>query len=98
MKNKIYLTEEGKKEIEDKILKLEKLRMSENLTGYGKGTVDKEYELLKEILSNSTILPVEKDITSYFYTAKNCPSWNPYIPNNSDFEICKNCGNTNYYH
>ena len=53
----IYLTEEGKKEIEAKIDELEYIfqQTGERFDSRDSGT----YHLLKEILSSATILPVE---------------------------------------
>jgi len=48
----IYLTEEGKKEIEAKIAELE-------ITGLVREHHLAYYEIYKEILSSATILPVE---------------------------------------
>jgi hypothetical protein len=48
----IYLTEEGKKEIEAKIAELEKFAIH-------KGDTSPRIIMLKEILSSATILPVE---------------------------------------
>ena len=55
--NGIYLTEEGKKEIEAKIDELEYIfqQTGERFDSRDSGT----YHLLKEILSSATILPVE---------------------------------------
>ncbi len=51
----IYLTEEGKKAIEAKIVELEKYNFEdENLNGNLEGNV----YCLKEILSSATILPI----------------------------------------
>jgi hypothetical protein len=53
----IYLTEEGKKEIEAKIAELEQfspIDTFEDYTNFGKK------QQLKEILSSATILPVEE--------------------------------------
>jgi hypothetical protein len=53
----IYLTEEGKKSIEDRIVKLH-----EDWKGkVGYNMVLFNIDLLKEILSSATILPVEED-------------------------------------
>ena len=51
--NGIYLTEEGKKEIEKKINQLESII---NLTGYVLARID----TFKQILVSATILPVEE--------------------------------------
>ena len=51
----IYLTEEGRQEIEDKIAELEKNK-------YPKLRID--LDVYKEILSSATILPVEESWTT----------------------------------
>jgi len=62
MKNKIYLTQEGKEEIENYIAELEKeesSNLSQNLIGFANmnhGFID----ALKEILASAIILPVEE--------------------------------------
>jgi transcription elongation GreA/GreB family factor len=60
----IYLTEEGKKAIEDKIAELqEHLSTKQNdFTNHKHlcGFLDGQIDLLKEILSSATILPVEE--------------------------------------
>ena len=56
MKNEIYLTEEGKKAIEDKIAELHK----EWKGKVGYNMVLSNIDLLKEILLSATILPVEE--------------------------------------
>jgi len=61
----IYLTEEGKKEIEAKIKELEykkSFKSDNNNIWYFQGRID----LLKEILSSATILPIEENyVTPY---------------------------------
>ena len=37
-----------------------------------------------------------KDV--YPFTIRGCPGYEGYIPNNLDHEVCKYCGNINYYH
>jgi hypothetical protein len=54
----IYLTEEGKKEIEAKIAELESIPMSEK-KWEDLDSITSEIRVLKEILSSATILPVE---------------------------------------
>lgn len=54
----IYLTQQGKEEIEAKIAELEKI-IPLQPAHYVKGEIYTR-ELLKEILSSSTILPVEE--------------------------------------
>ncbi len=59
----IYLTEEGKKAIEDKIAELEQfspIDTFEDYTNFGKK------QQLKKILSLATILPVEKNWDGVF--------------------------------
>jgi hypothetical protein len=56
----IYLTQQGKQEIEAKIAELEykkSLKSDDNNIWYFQGKIDD----LKEILSSATILPVEED-------------------------------------
>ncbi len=57
--NGIYLTQEGKQEIEDKIAEIEKERFygSELNSDYRIG----QQKVWKEILSSATILPVEEN-------------------------------------
>jgi hypothetical protein len=52
----IYLTEEGKKDIEAKIAELEKLALDEDRPSFRMG----QKIILLEILSSATILPVEE--------------------------------------
>ena len=52
----IYLTEEGKKELEAKIVELEKLALDEDKPSFRMG----QKVILLEILSSATILPVEE--------------------------------------
>ena len=71
----IYLTEEGKQEIEAKINELEKEKasnLSQNLAGFASINYG-EIEVLKEILSSATILPVEK-------------SWKSMVEGDDDYE------------
>jgi hypothetical protein len=58
----IYLTEEGKKAIEDRIAELDK----EWKGKVGYNMVLFNIDLLKEILSSATILPVEKNWDGVF--------------------------------
>jgi hypothetical protein len=60
----IYLTEEGKKEIESKIAELEQLSKIE--TFHASLLVETEIQKYKEILSSATILPVEKNWDGVF--------------------------------
>ena len=66
----IYLTEEGKKVIEDKIAELqEHLSTKQNdFTNHKHlcGFLDGQIDLLKEILSSATILSVEEDWDGVF--------------------------------
>jgi hypothetical protein len=55
MKNKIFLTEEGKQEIEARIAKLEEIE-DFLLSSYSEAVLD----TLKEILESATVLPIEK--------------------------------------
>jgi hypothetical protein len=66
--NGIYLTQEGKQEIEAKIAELEKYKDSDNCKDPRDWSfVSGKQAILKEILSSSTILPVEES----FYTVEN---------------------------
>ena len=56
----IYLTEEGKKEIEAKIAELEDVKQKFNSHDYEWNESDIEQNIYKEILSSATILPVEE--------------------------------------
>jgi len=56
----IYLTQEGKQEIEAKIAELEKFYMTARKVGVTMERIDWEIQYLKEILSSATILPVEE--------------------------------------
>lgn len=59
MKNKIYLTEEGKKEIEESILELKK-PIAHHDGVYVSDVQIAEYELLEKLLESAIILPFEK--------------------------------------
>jgi hypothetical protein len=66
----IYLTQEGKQEIEAKIAELEKFYMTARKVGVTMERIDWEIQYLKEILSSATILPVEesyKNIKSMYH-------------------------------
>ena len=69
----IYLTEEGKKEIEAKIAELEQfspIDTFEDYTNFGKKQQLKNFgkkQQLKEILSSATILPVDNNYVSSKY-------------------------------
>jgi hypothetical protein len=57
----IYLTEEGKKEIEDKIAELKReLKQFEKYQSISREPILKQISVYKEILSSATILPVEE--------------------------------------
>ncbi len=56
----IYLTQEGKQEIEAKIAELEKFYMTARKVGVTMERIDWEIQYLKEILSSAIILPVEE--------------------------------------
>jgi hypothetical protein len=69
----IYLSEEGKKEIEDKIDELEKLMdRNREISSIFYGLSGRNL-MLKEILSSATILPVEED-------------WDDTIPDGTPWE------------
>jgi chaperonin cofactor prefoldin len=70
----IYLTEEGKKEIENRLTELDKLmkliqkaanddKDFDMMKNIGYAFFDKENQILKEILSSATILPVETNMS-----------------------------------
>jgi hypothetical protein len=64
----IYLTEEGKQEIEDELLKIEN-----EVINYAEdelddiATIKTRYSILKEILSSAIILPVEESWETFDY-------------------------------
>jgi len=69
----VYLTEEGKKAIEAKIVELERFNFEledEKLNGNLEGNV----YCLKEILSSATILPVEKGYFEFYYNIEEYPN------------------------
>jgi hypothetical protein len=57
----IYLTEEGKKAIEDKIAELEPFYRTASQVGVIMEKIGWEIEYLKEILSSATILPTHEN-------------------------------------
>ena len=57
---KFYITQETKQEIEDKIAELEKFYNTARKVDITMEKIDWEIEHLKEVLSFSTILPVEE--------------------------------------
>jgi hypothetical protein len=63
----IYLTAEGKKEIEAKIAELEKFAIH-------KGDTSPRIIMLKEILSSAIILPVEEDWNDVYDCIYSCKS------------------------
>jgi hypothetical protein len=65
----IYLTEEGKQELEAKIKELEKVFISNDgsKTQEELVPISLEYKIYKEILSSATILSVEKNYVSSKY-------------------------------
>jgi hypothetical protein len=70
----IYLSEEGKKEIESKIVELENYTYATQniwIEGQNSGML----KILEEILSSATILPVEESWADFNYwtTGKDCP-------------------------
>ena len=69
----LYLTEEGKKAIEDKIAELEKPlnKQPANIDTIHYKLID----TYKELLSSATILPVEESWADFNYwtTGKDCP-------------------------
>ena len=61
----IYLTEEGKQEIEAKIAKIKiELKSSDEMDEYGIGSIYAALDVYKKILSSATILPVEENWTA----------------------------------
>lgn len=69
----IYLTEEGKKEIEAEIKELEykkSFKSDNNNIWYFQGRID----LLKEILSSATILPLEHGYDEFYYNSNEYPN------------------------
>jgi hypothetical protein len=56
----IYLTEEGKKAIEDRIAELEGINIHLMKPSHTLGSLEGRISTLKEILSSATILPVEE--------------------------------------
>jgi hypothetical protein len=56
----IYLTEEGKQEIEAKIAALEGINIHLMKPSHTLGSLEGRISTLKEILSSATILPVEE--------------------------------------
>jgi hypothetical protein len=79
----VYLTEEGKKAIEDRIVELEK-DLKEEVNPFICIDVSAELNTYKRILSSATILPVEEswenaltntEVTDCIYSSKmNCPN------------------------
>jgi hypothetical protein len=71
----IYLTEEGKKEIEAKITELEKVDMfyQKNASKINPNYTSnsKELEVYKEILQSATILPVEESWEDVEFSLEN---------------------------
>lgn len=58
--NGIYLTQEGKQEIEAKIAELEGINIHLMKPSHTLGSLEGRISTLKEILSSATILPVEE--------------------------------------
>jgi hypothetical protein len=58
--NGIYLTQEGKQEIEAKIAELEGINVHLMKPSHTLGSLEGRISTLKEILSSATILPVEE--------------------------------------
>lgn len=57
----IYLTEEGKQEIEARIAKIKiELKSSEEMDEYGIGSIYAALDVYEKILSSAIILPVEE--------------------------------------
>jgi hypothetical protein len=69
----IYITEEGKREIEGKIDELERqlcLKKMYESTWHG---LNGKKLMLKEILSTATILPVEDGYNEFYYNSNEYP-------------------------
>jgi hypothetical protein len=64
MENKIYLTQEGKEEIEAKIADYERSEVYDD--EYYEMELQGKYEAYKEILASAIILPVEKSWDKLF--------------------------------
>jgi hypothetical protein len=71
--NGIYITEEGKKELEAQIAELERqLYLKEMYESTWHGLSGKKL-VLKEILSTATILPVEDGYNEFYYNSNEYP-------------------------
>jgi len=54
--------------------------------------------MTKEELKNYKPPKNYQGLKNYPYSIKHCPGYDGYIPDNLNHEICKYCGNINYYH
>jgi hypothetical protein len=78
----IFLTEEGKKEIENQISELERqIKISESLDDTIRAGIETfEKRVYEEILTSATILPVEESWNILFHTVDGADIKN-YYPN-----------------
>jgi hypothetical protein len=54
----------------------------------------KQEQEVKEAIQQSP----PKDERSYLFSIQDCPGYEGYIPKNLKHEVCKYCGQIDYYH
>lgn len=52
----------------------------------------------EEEIKQAMLQSPPKDDQSYLFTIQGCPGYEGYIPKGSKYEVCKYCGEINYYH